>query len=119
MIAIKDGEMPICCAECFFYDEYDGFCRILCISEWEEYIKETNYSDYDWKYEKRADICPLVEIEEHKKGKWIKVSETEFGIGYQCSECGKFILTESIDGRKLEDFPYCHCGAKMERCENE
>ena len=52
-------------------------------------------------------------VEERKVGKWIKVTETEFGIGYQCSECGRFILTESIDGRKLEDFPYCHCGAEM------
>lgn len=49
-----------------------------------------------------------------KKGKWIKVTETEFGNGYRCSECGRFILTESIDGRKLKDFPYCHCGAEME-----
>ena len=48
-----------------------------------------------------------------KKGKLIKVTETDFGIGYQCSECGRFILTESIDERKLEDFPYCHCGTDM------
>lgn len=48
-----------------------------------------------------------------KKGKWIKVTETEFGIGYKCSECGRFILTESIDERKLKDYPYCHCGAEM------
>lgn len=49
-----------------------------------------------------------------KKGKWIKVTETDFGIGYKCSECGRFILTESVDGKKLKDYPYCHCGAKME-----
>jgi len=48
-----------------------------------------------------------------KKGKWIKVTETDFGIGYECSECGRFILTESIDEKKLKDFPYCHCGAEM------
>ena len=48
-----------------------------------------------------------------KVGKWIKVTDTEFGIGYKCSECGRFILTESVDGRKLKDYPYCHCGAEM------
>ena len=61
---------------------------------------------------------PLDE-EVRKVGKWIKVSETELGIGYQCSECGRFILTESINRRKLEDFPYCHCGAEMRGSEND
>lgn len=52
-------------------------------------------------------------IPTREKGKWIEVTDTEFGIGYKCSECGRFILTESVDGRKLKDYPYCHCGADM------
>ena len=52
-------------------------------------------------------------VEKHRQGKWIKIEETNFGIMYQCSECGRTILTESIGHKKLSDFPYCHCGAKM------
>lgn len=103
MIAIKGMKMPKNCGECdcSYWHDYCGtyFCSLTGNNVLE------NQKDMD---------CPLVEIQERKKGKWIKVSETEFGIGYQCSECGRFILTESIDGRKLEDFPYCHCGTEME-----
>lgn len=60
------------------------------------------------------EITKPLDEEIRKKGKWIKVTETDFGIGYECSECGRFILTESIDEKKLKDFPYCHCGAEME-----
>ena len=58
-----------------------------------------------------AELPPVTPT--RKVGKWIKVTDTEFGIGYKCSECGRFILTESVDGRKLKDYPYCHCGADM------
>ncbi len=64
-----------------------------------------------------ADILSNKALEQERtrmKGRWMKVTETEFGNGYQCSECGRFILTDSIDGKKLKDFPYCHCGAEME-----
>ena len=113
MIGIKDTEMPICCAECFFYDEYDGFCRRLGISKWDEYIKETNYSDYDWKYEKRADICPLVEIEERKVGEWENTYNKEewWNDIYKCSLCGWTTLDNGF---------YCpYCGAEMRNGEDD
>lgn len=64
--------------------------------------------------------------EEHKVGKWIKYNTTEkfdfFGdrvkvSSYECSECGRIIsdIGEDVFTNKLQDYPYCHCGAKMER----
>lgn len=70
------------------------------------------YSQYEYLFD-QVDKMPMA-VPTRKKGKWIKVTETDFGIGYKCSECGRFILTESVDGRKLKDYPYCHCGAEME-----
>lgn len=31
---------------------------------------------------------------------------------YECSGCGRVVYAE--DKEDLEDFPYCHCGCKME-----
>ena len=52
------------------------------------------------------DNTPTIEPE-RKKGKWIKISPA--GI-YECSECGKNVMTDDIDAYK-----WCHgCGCKME-----
>ena len=67
---------------------------------------------FEWQIQKLVTLPRVAPA--RKKGRWIRVTETDFGIGYQCSECGRFILTESIDEKKLKDFPYCHCGAEME-----
>lgn len=66
----------------------------------------------DWAFfESMVEEQPTVE--ERPKGKWI---ECQSGYDqrdhfYKCSECGRFI--NLICGAKLEDFPYCHCGADM------
>ena len=47
-----------------------------------------------------------------KAGKWIRQqSHLDYTHTYECSECGRTIYAEDDD---LTDFPYCHCGAKME-----
>ena len=54
-----------------------------------------------------------------KKGKWI-LNETQ-GVQaagyltYHCSECNREIISK-YHGKisLLKEFPYCHCGAKME-----
>lgn len=47
-----------------------------------------------------------------KIGHWIR-QKSPYGDAhtYECSECGRTIYAEDRD---LSDFPYCHCGAKME-----
>ena len=43
---------------------------------------------------------------ERKKGKWIKISPANI---YECSECGKNVMTDDISA-----YDFCHgCGADM------
>jgi hypothetical protein len=55
----------------------------------------------------------------HKKGKWILNEEQGMqAVGYKtyhCSECNREISSK-YHGKisLLKEFPYCHCGAKME-----
>ena len=63
---------------------------------------------------REVDNMPTIE---QKHGRWIKkkigystVFETDI-VQYVCSECGRQI---GANGFKLENFPYCNCGAKMD-----
>lgn len=56
--------------------------------------------------------APTIEPK-RKTGKWI---EEQRGIKvtlYKCSECGRTVMDDTgYDVAK--DFPFCHCGAKMD-----
>ena len=65
---------------------------------------------------------PTIEAEPVRHGRWIfdgaiYYDEDEKCYDYQCSECGRFV---SVRGGNLgkeeleEEYPYCHCGAKMD-----
>lgn len=43
-----------------------------------------------------------------KVGKWLIMDDCEHFIA-KCSECGRV-----EDSRMISNYPYCHCGAKME-----
>ena len=45
---------------------------------------------------------------ERKKGKWIPMQVSSGRDSWKCSVCGRRARG------KLENLPYCHCGAKME-----
>ena len=52
------------------------------------------------------------------EGHWIK-EKSIFGWdghSYQCSECGRSIHLDT-EMEDLDDYPYCHCGAKMQEVE--
>ena len=54
-----------------------------------------------------ADVAPVI------RGSWNLLRHDRFSDVFQCSECGRKVsLTHGRD--VLEQFPYCHCGAKME-----
>ena len=62
---------------------------------------------------------PSEDVEPVRHGKWEATewavnSSGEILIGriYRCSECGRIIDLEH--GETLDDYPYCHCGAKMD-----
>lgn len=64
-------------------------------------------------YDMLVDINIIREALKNKKGYWIR-QRGIYGLAntYECSVCGRTIYAEIEDD--LEDYPYCHCGAKME-----
>ena len=58
---------------------------------------------------------PRVTLREQRKGHWVKEESIcgWDGRSYQCSECGRSIHLDT-EMEDLEDYPYCHCGAKMQ-----
>lgn len=53
-----------------------------------------------------ADVALVV------RGKWILDRRIAGGAYFKCSLCGRKIEVNRYT--KIESFPYCHCGAKME-----
>lgn len=55
-----------------------------------------------------ADVQPV------KRGRWIHDRGGYDGRDnwYHCSECNRTL--NLICGKKLENYPYCHCGARMD-----
>ncbi len=57
---------------------------------------------------------PAADVQEVRHGKWVhcignRDPRDDF---YECSICGRTI--NLICGNKITDYPYCHCGAKMD-----
>lgn len=53
-----------------------------------------------------------------KIGRWCESKgRDDIDHFYVCSECGRYIKLNC--GAKLSDYPYCHCGAKMQEDENK
>lgn len=54
-----------------------------------------------------ADVVPV------RHGTWLPIMS--YNNTYKCSECGR-ILVDITDGLKMvaKNYPYCHCGAKMD-----
>lgn len=71
---------------------------------------------------KKAQFDKIVKkIEEAKPeahGEWVKDECFTTAGGdevafYRCSKCNRLIMAYKHSVPKLTDFPYCHCGAKM------
>lgn len=61
-------------------------------------------------------IQALKQINEIPKGKWEfyeEDSDNDCMAYYKCSECGRLIHTR--ESGLLKNYPYCHCGAKMQK----
>ena len=97
MVAIKDMKMPKYCNDCDFVIDSFGYCNRA-----EKHIP--NYEFYSDTNE-RPDFCPLVEIEERKIGKWIRVDHTKV----KCSNCD---ITHLIAQYPHGVIDYCpNCGS--------
>ncbi len=64
-------------------------------------------------------ICeiPTADVQEVRHAKWIYCGHHEFhGHVFECSVCGRYLFANSKEDVYVE-YPYCHCGAKMESVE--
>lgn len=106
-VIITNMDMPKRCFECKL--KLHGTCAYL--------IKHTGGVNS----KERLAECPLREVEV-TIGKWVK-EETIYGWdgrSYQCSECGRSVHLDPVMEDIDIDYPYCHCGAKMEKgCEDD
>lgn len=62
---------------------------------------------------------PIADVEEVRHGKWIYKGHHEMmGHAFECSVCERWMFANSPD-HVVEEYPYCHCGAKMDGGESE
>ena len=50
------------------------------------------------------------------QGEWVHIHTDFAKYHYKCSTCGRQINTH---GAPLSDYPFCHCGAKMQKGDAE
>lgn len=61
--------------------------------------------------------APTADVEEVRHGKWIYKGHNDMmGYVFQCSVCGRWRFANSLEN-VIEEYPYCHCGAKIESVE--
>lgn len=65
---------------------------------------------------KRIWSIPTVDAVEVVHGRWEQVQRWATKAKYRCSVCGREIM--SAVKVNTEKYPYCHCGAKMDKNEN-
>jgi DNA-directed RNA polymerase subunit RPC12/RpoP len=58
--------------------------------------------------------APAEDVVPVRHGTWLPI--VSYNNTYKCSECGR-LLVDITDGLKMvaKNYPYCHCGAKMEK----
>ncbi len=62
----------------------------------------------------RIDDIPAADVRPERHGHWVRETGAfdKRDNFYHCSECHRTI--NIICGDKLSNYPYCHCGAKMD-----
>ena len=58
--------------------------------------------------------APAEDVVPVRHGMWLPI--VSYNNTYKCSECGR-LLVDITDGLKMvaKNYPYCHCGAKMDK----
>lgn len=91
---------------------------------WEEIDNEDIYTDFESAcifkmVREKINNAPTADVEEVKHGVWLESEPYSNGMRkFMCSCCSRTILTRP--GRDLLlRFPYCHCGARMQKEQEE
>lgn len=60
---------------------------------------------------------PTADVEEVRHAKWIYEGYHDMmGHAFQCSLCKRWMFTDSPK-HVVKEYPYCHCGAKIDEVE--
>lgn len=55
------------------------------------------------------------DVEELRHGKWIcRGHNGKMEYAFECSVCERWMFTDFPPKYVVKEYPYCHCGAKME-----
>lgn len=102
------------------YINFDIAVRKL--GTWYNDLAEANGSDDDFvkgygeAMDDLADV-PAADVQEVKHAKWIYKGHHEMmGHAFQCSVCERWMFTV-FPKHVAEEYPYCHCGAKLDGVE--
>lgn len=98
-------------------DEIDY--KVICYPHLDLYARTVSTEELDGVYALKTDIdaMPPADVEEVRRGKWIYRSyHPMMGHAFECSVCKRWTLT-MFPKSVVEEYPYCHCGAKMESVE--
>ncbi len=85
-----------------------------------EKIKYTEYINGDVTVSKDlVEKIPTADVQEVRHGKWIYRGHHEiYGHAFECSICERYLFANSKE-HVYEEYPYCHCGAKMDEEEQQ
>lgn len=67
-----------------------------------------------------ADDIPTVDVAPVVYGEWKPVRKGEWTSAYKCSVCDRHVVIAESDFcdsavKIVQQYPYCHCGAKMRK----
>lgn len=57
---------------------------------------------------------PAADVEPVRHGRWVPIQHYDSHDIFECSECGRGVVHVPCDYTVQDDYPYCHCGAKMD-----
>lgn len=61
---------------------------------------------------------PRADVEKVKHGKWVYVGHNLcIGYKFECSVCKRSLWANCDKNTVVKEYPYCHCGAKMDNVE--
>lgn len=61
---------------------------------------------------------PVADVEEVRHGKWIcRGHNGQMEYAFECSVCERWMFTDFSPKYVVKEYPYCHCGVKMDSVE--
>ena len=104
------------------YIDADAFIERLKFKRDTDNIDRKKYAGLECAIS-QCNKAPTADVVEVRHGEWIWDFNLDGDDFFRCSVCGRQEVINGLcrERNPIDEFPYCHCGAKMygERSENE